>query len=68
VVSSVDCSVPDEFSDGVMHCVSVDIAIAVGRILDACTEDTGPPQGVRSAGQTDANNNGDIVVIAVAKS
>jgi hypothetical protein len=51
-----------------MHCVSIDIAIAVGRILDSCTEDTGPPQGVRSAGQTDANNNGDIVVIAVAKS
>jgi hypothetical protein len=53
---------------GSQACVSIDIAIAVGRILDSCTEDTGPPQGVRSAGQTDANNNGDIVVIAVAKS
>lgn len=46
---------------------SVDIAIAVGKILDSCTHDTGPPMGVRSAGQTDAEHNGDIRVHAVLK-
>jgi hypothetical protein len=51
------------FSD----CESVDIAIAVGKILDSCTHDTGPPMGVRSAGQTDAEHNGNIRVHAVLK-
>lgn len=54
-------------SDTFSFLCSVDIAIAVGRILDACTHDTGPPMGVRSSGETDANGNGDIVVHAVLK-
>jgi hypothetical protein len=44
--------------------VSVDIAIAVGKILDACTHEVAP-FGLRASGELAANNNPDIIVHAV---
>lgn len=45
---------------------SVDIAIAVGHILDQCTHEVAP-YGLKASGQERANGNPDIVVHAVLK-
>ena len=45
---------------------SVDIAIAVGHILDQCTHEVAP-YGMKASGEEKANRNGDIVVHAVLK-
>ena len=45
---------------------SIDIAIAVGHILDQCTHEV-VPYGMRASGEEKANRNADIVVHAVLK-
>jgi hypothetical protein len=47
---------------------SVDIAMSAKRILRACTLYGNSPLGVGSAGRTDADSNGDIVVAIGLKS
>ena len=45
---------------------SIDIAIAVGKILDQCTHEVAP-YGMKASGQEPANRNSKIVVHAVLK-
>jgi hypothetical protein len=52
--------------DLLMRVNSIDIAIAVGHILDQCTHEV-VPYGMKSSGEEKANRNGDIVVHAVLK-